>query len=100
MANQLTVHVGRRIQWRLLLDLVGTPTDPDSATFQLQEPDGTETSYTVSAGEVANPAVGTWVFSYVPTAAGEHTVRFVGSGTVDVADERSFEVLPSVFTSP
>jgi hypothetical protein len=101
MANQVTVHQGTRIQMTVLTtNAAGTATDPDSATFQLQEPDGTETTYTVSDGEVANTATGTWVFSYVTQAAGEHTVRFVGSGTVDVADERSFEVLPSVFTSP
>ena len=102
MANQLTVDIGDRVESTVLFtNAAGTATDPDAVTFKLALPDSlTETDYTIADAEVSNPTVGTWVFSYIPTAAGRYVVRCVGVGTVDAAEERSFRVKRSEFTTP
>jgi hypothetical protein len=101
MSNALTVDLGNRVESTVsFTNAAGTATDPDLVTFQLAEPDGTETDFVLADGEVSNPAVGTWVFSYVPTVAGRYVVRCAGVGTVDAAQEKVFVVLESEFTTP
>lgn len=89
---------------RTFATTAGTAGDPDTVTFQLAEPDGTETDFTIADGEVSNPAVGTWRFTYVPQASGRYTIGCIGVSVpvsgFDGASETEFVVLESEFTDP
>ena len=84
------------------VELVGTfrntsnaLTDPTTVTVFIQKPDGTRISETTPTVTHVSPGV----YSYILTVdqAGIWRWRFEGTGTVQAADERTFEVKESVF---
>ena len=84
-----------------LTGVTGTPADPTTVTVKLRDPFGTETSYTLAAGQVVRDALGLYHFdSPVFTVAGEWVVRWVGAGAIVAAHEYVFRVEKSAFTAP
>jgi hypothetical protein len=80
-------------------DAAGAPANPTTVTCKVEEPDGTETTYTVSSTPaITNPVTGTFQLVIVPDQSGMHTYRWQGTtGTSVAVDENQFSVLLSAF---
>jgi hypothetical protein len=81
----------------------GTLFDPPTVTFKVRKPDGTEAAYVYgTAIVVVRAALGKYNMDYLPATAGRYTSRLVSSGaTADkIANEQSFDVTGSKFTTP
>lgn len=77
-------------------DAAGAAANPTTVTCVVEEPDGTETTYTTPT--ITNPSTGTFRLAYVPDQSGNHTYRWTGTTGSSVAvDEEQFHVLGSVF---
>lgn len=77
----------------------GTPTDPTTITLKVKTPAGVETTYTYAAAELTRASAGVFTRDQDCTEAGVWTYRFVGTGAVKAAGERTFNVRRSVFTT-
>lgn len=80
-------------------DANGSAANPTTVTCKVEEPDGTETTYTsASTPAITNPSTGTFQLIVVPDQSGMHTYRWTGTTGASVAvDEDRFHVLGSVF---
>jgi hypothetical protein len=75
---------------------VGVAANPTTVTCEVEEPDGTETTYTTPT--ITNPSTGTFQLIVVPDQSGMYTYRWEGTtGTSVAVDEDQFHVLGSVF---
>jgi hypothetical protein len=83
------------VEWRLT-DLDGAPVTDATVTGLITLPDGT------TAAAVVDHPSGTNIYRalYDPTSAGTHAYRLQASGTVDDADEGTFDVRPSPDVAP
>lgn len=88
-----TYDIGDAITLSGDFTLSGTATAPTAVVLRLKHPNG-------SAGTVAASATATGSYSGTVTAgtAGAHFYRFEGTGTVQAAGERRFEVRRSEFS--
>ena len=82
-------------------DVDGDLTDPNTVTARKKVPAGTETSYVygVDAALVRN-SIGSYYLLIPTTTAGTYYYRFVGDDDMDTANEGSFTVNMSAFTTP
>jgi len=71
-------------------DVDNQPADPTTVTASIRKPDGTVTDYTVSLGEIVRDGVGLYHLDVAVDMAGDWFYRFAGTGTVSVADEKTF----------
>ena len=80
-------------------DANGAAANPTTVTCKIEEPDGTETTYTsVSTPAITNPSTGTFELIVAPDQSGNHPARAVGTtGTSVAVVEHQFHVLLSVF---
>lgn len=77
-------------------DATGAPANPTTVTCQIEEPDGTETTYTTPT--ITNPLTGTLELIVWPDQSGNHTHRWKGvTGDQVAVAEGQFHVLLSVF---
>jgi hypothetical protein len=77
-------------------DANGTASNPTAVTCKVEEPDGTETTYTTPT--ITNPSTGTFQLIVVPDQSGMFSYRWEGTtGTSVAVDEDQFHVLGSVF---
>jgi hypothetical protein len=77
-------------------DANGTASNPTTVTCEVEEPDGTETTYTTPT--ITNPSTGTFQLIVVPDQSGMYSYRWEGTtGTSVAVDEDQFHVLGSVF---
>ncbi len=77
-------------------DAAGAAANPTTVTCAVEEPDGTETTYTVPT--ITNPTIGTFQLIVVPDQSGMYSYRWQGVTATSVAvDEDQFHVLGSVF---
>lgn len=77
-------------------DAAGAAANPTTVTCKVEEPDGTETTYTTPA--ITNPSTGTFQLIVVPDQSGMHTYRWAGTtGTSVAVDEDQFHILGSAF---
>jgi hypothetical protein len=75
---------------------VGVAANPTTVTCEVEEPDGTETTYTTPT--ITNPSTGTFQLIVVPDQSGMYSYRWEGTtGTSVAVDEDQFHVLGSVF---
>lgn len=74
--------------------LAGTPTDTKVA-LKVRTPDGIETDETANVEHDGAAGSGTYHCDFTPTLAGDHFVRWVGSGALVAAYEEQFYVLRS-----
>jgi hypothetical protein len=81
-------------------DSAGAAANPTTVTCKVEEPDGTETTYTnASTPAITNPSTGTYQLLIVPDQSGMHTYRWTGTTGASVAvDEDQFSVLLSAFS--
>jgi hypothetical protein len=77
----------------------GAAANPTTVTCRVEEPDGTETTYTsASSPAVTNPSTGTYELILVPDQSGNHTYRWTGTtGDTVAVDEGQIHVLLSAF---
>lgn len=73
-------------------------TDPSTVTLKHKLPDGTINSYTYAGGTVTKDSTGIYSKNLSLADDGEHFYRFVGTGTVETAEEKRFTVRPSEFS--
>jgi hypothetical protein len=83
------------VEWRLT-DLNGAPVTDATVTGTITLPDGTTAAATIDHPAATN----VYRALYDPTSAGTHAYRLEASGTVDDADEGTFEVRPSPDVAP
>lgn len=77
-------------------DANGVTANPTTVTCRVEEPDGTETTYTTPT--ITNPSTGTFQLIVVPDQSGMYSYRWEGTtGTSVAVDEDQFHVLGSVF---
>lgn len=69
-------------------NLAGTATNPTTVALTIREPDGVETA--VAQGSMTNSGTGVWHYDYTISKAGRHVERWVGTGTVAVAEAAEF----------
>lgn len=86
-------------------DLTATPitatlTDPSTVTLKVQDPAGTETSYTLAGATVTKDSTGNYHKDVTINLAGRWVARWIGTGTVPTAVERIIYVPTSNFTTP
>lgn len=68
----------------------GVLVNPSEVLLYLAPPGGAVGTYTLSAGQVSNPSVGTFRYNGTVTSAGYHNVRWVGTGAADFADQSRY----------
>lgn len=80
-------------------DSAGAAANPTTVTCKVEEPDGTETSYTsVSTPAITNPATGSYQLILSTDQSGMFSYRWTGTtGTTTPVVEGQFHVLSSVF---
>ena len=103
MSSLGTFDIGDQVKvTATFVDFAGVLTTPTAVKFQVEQADGTETSYTQAAPEVANPSTGVWTLLITLTAndPGRWYVRTRGTAFLLAADEDWFDVKRSVFTVP
>lgn len=64
-----------------------TPANPSTVAVTIKDPVGAVTTPSPGSSQV-----GVWTASFTPTVAGMHEVRWVGTGTVQAADQSEFFV--------
>lgn len=77
--------------------VLGTPTDPTTATYKLQDPEGTITTYVFGVdAEVTNPSVGVYLL-HTPacTIPGTWLYEIIGTGAVIATGQGDFTILQS-----
>lgn len=75
-------------------------TDPTTVTLKVRKPNGDEASYTYEDEQVVRQTEGVYRYDILLTMSGEWSVRWVGTGTVPTAVERTILVAPSRFDDP
>jgi hypothetical protein len=80
-------------------DANGDAANPTTVTCKVEDPDGTETTYTAASDPaITNPATGSYQLIVVPDQSGMWTYRWEGvTGDAVAVDEGQFSVLLSVF---
>lgn len=71
--------------------------DPTTVTLKHKLPDGTINTYTYAGTTVTKDSTGVYSKNLSLTSEGEHWYRFVGTGTVETAEEKRFTVRGSEF---
>lgn len=78
----------------------GVLTDPTTITLWVEDPDGTETSYTYALSQLTKASTGVYYKSLQVTKSGYWKYKFVATGTVaDTTDDTYFYVLETVFVN-
>ncbi len=95
MANQY--DKGDLIRLSAAFTVSGTPTDPTTVTFKVKTPSGTTTTYTYALAQITKDSTGNYHKDISASEAGFWYCRMEGTGTVESADEISFEVMPTEF---
>lgn len=73
----------------------GSNTDPTTVTLKLENPSGTQTTYTYAAGQIVRSAKGIYYRDVTPDAVGEWTYRYIGTGDAAGVAETTFRITPS-----
>lgn len=74
-------------------DSDGTPTDPDTVTLNIRNPDGDLQPVTYNPGDIVRDSVGLYRYDIAPADVGGYWhYRWEGDGTVEAAQEESFYV--------
>ena len=68
----------------------GATVDPTEVVLYLRSPSGSVGTYTYSAGAVTRPAQGTFRYNGTTTESGYHSVRWIGTGAANAADQSRY----------
>lgn len=97
----MSVGIGDRVRLRGVFTLDDEAADPSTVAVRVRQPSGTETSKTYGVdGGLIREAEGIYYYDLTLTQAGALRYRWVGTGSVVVAEERTIHVAPSGFSSP
>jgi hypothetical protein len=72
-------------------------TDPTAVILKVKDPSGNIATYTYALSEITKSATGVYYKDISIDEDGEWHYNFTGTGTVETADETSFEVEHSEF---
>lgn len=64
--------------------------DPSEVLLYLAPPTGAVGTYTLSAGQVQHPGVGTFYYNGTVTQAGYWSVQWIGTGAADFGDQARY----------
>lgn len=81
-------------------DVNGAPANPTTVTLAVRKPDGTLVTYTSTAAQLENPAVGLWRRKIVGDQAGWWHLVWTGAGAVVAVGEDEWTVEPAPGTAP
>lgn len=96
MAN--TYDIGDTVKLQVTFETAeGVAVDPTAIVLKVQDPDGTETTYTYALGQVLKSATGVYYYYVVPDESGTWHYNWAGTGTVVSATEGFFYVRTSEF---
>lgn len=99
-----TYKLGNSVRVRATFyDVDGALMDPAVVLLLVKEPPastGTETTYTYPADDIVRVSAGVYQFWIATDAAGTWAYRWKGDDVVDVANEDTFDVEESAFTTP
>lgn len=96
MAANQDWDVGDTLHLTCNFTVSGTNTDPTTITLVVQQPNGTETTYTHAGGTVTKDSVGNYSKNVTTDASGVWAWRWVGTGACAAADEGKVTVSRSV----
>jgi len=88
-------QLGQPIEITDFFSVDGVATDPTIVTWSILGPDGV-TVYTNASPEVANPVVGEFILSIIPTLPGTYHYDVDATGVVEASRSGAFSVLPDV----
>lgn len=92
------VPVRVKAEFRTLVDGVLTLTDPTTVTLIVEDPDGTQTTYTYALGTVTKESTGVYykvLGTTILTKIGWWIYRWTGTGAVATSGEEKFRVVAS-----
>lgn len=104
MAAENTYDVGDVVRLRgIFKDAAGALANPTTIRLKVRIPTTptTEVTYTygVDGGLIRN-SVGDHSYDYPPTVSGRYFYRWIGTGSIVTADEKSFLVRKTAFATP
>lgn len=71
-------------------DVDGAPADPTTVSATIRKPDASIVNHTYNPGSIVRDSVGLYHLDVAVDQAGDWFYRFVGTGAVAVADEKTF----------
>ena len=75
----------------------GVATDPTTVTLLVEDPNGTETTYTYALGQITKAATGSYYKEVQMSTSGTWHYRWVGTGTCAAVDEGYLYIRDSEF---
>lgn len=87
MANPNTYDKGDVVRLTGTFTVDGVATDPTTVTLKVQEPDGTETTYTYALATVTKVSTGVYRKDITIDESGYWYYRWEGTGTVATSGE-------------
>lgn len=73
-------------------------TDPTTVSLKFRKPDGTVTTWAVTAGEIVKDSTGNYHADIPISASGGWHYKWFGTGAVVVGEESAFVVRPTLIT--
>lgn len=95
-----TYWPGAVVQLRTTFTVAGVPTDPGTVALTIQEPNGTETTYTFAASQIIKEGVGVYYRDVTYSTAGLWVWRWLGTGAAAGPDEGTDTVEQSLLNAP
>jgi len=80
-----------------VFEVDGVLTDPTTITVKVQDPSGNEATYTYAGGTVTRHSTGLYYKDVLIDESGTWYYKYIGTGSVSAAEERSFSVDTSQF---
>lgn len=77
-------------------ETVGELADPTTLTLVVEDPAGTETTYTYAGGDIVKSAVGRYYYDAAYSSAGTYKLKWAATGTVKGVVQRTVNVVSSV----
>jgi hypothetical protein len=71
----------------------GAAVDPGAVTLWLQDPNGSQTSYTYSGGQVVRTGTGQYYCNVTPDLAGRWTYKWQGTTPAEVSSPDSYFIV-------
>lgn len=90
--------IGDKIRITGTFTLADTNTDPTAVTLKVKDPSGSIDTYTYAGSSVTRSAAGVYYKDISLDEAGDWYYRWIGTGTVETAEEERFAVRKSRIT--
>lgn len=97
MANSYDKGSTVKVYTSVAFKTSGAATDPTTVTLLVQDPNGTETSYTYALGQVTKDGTGLYSKSITMSTPGTWYYKFIGTGTCAAVDKGHLIIEDDVF---